>query len=108
MRLLRGFIVLALAVSAAGAQLEFSVPGARTFGARKHTRARLVLSHETARPGDTVLAGVELTMDAGWHTYWQNGGDSGQPTEIHWALPAGISAGEIQWPVPEKFTTDST
>ncbi len=103
MNLLRGLVLLALTCSTAWAQ--FNVPGANLFGNRKHTRARLVLSHEAAKPGDTVLAGVELTMDAGWHTYWQNGGDSGLPTELHWNLPAGISAGETQWPVPEKLTT---
>jgi thiol:disulfide interchange protein DsbD len=26
------------------------------------------------------------------------------PTRIDWQLPAGVSAGEIQWPVPEKLT----
>src|SRR5678815_4326049 len=42
-----------------------------------HTQARLVLSAEMARPGDTVLAGVHLKMDPGWHTYWRNSGQSG-------------------------------
>ena len=101
MNLLRGLVLLVLAASTAWAQ--FNVPGGKLFGNRKHTRARLVLSHESAKPGDTVLAGVELTMDAGWHTYWQNGGDSGLATELFWNLPAGLTAGEIQWPVPEKL-----
>ena len=107
MQLLRGLILLLVAASMAAAQFDspFNVPGVRTFGARKHTRTRLVLSHEAVRPGDTVMAGVELTMDPGWHTYWTNSGDSGQATELHWNLPVGISTGEIQWPVPEKFTT---
>ncbi|HEY0552218.1 MAG TPA: protein-disulfide reductase DsbD domain-containing protein, partial [Verrucomicrobiae bacterium] len=105
MQLLRGFGLLLLAASMAWAQAGFSVPGLKGFGPKKHTRARLVLSHEAARPGDTVTAAVELTMDPGWHTYWKNPGDSGQETEIHWNLPAGLSAGEIQWPIPEKFTT---
>src|SRR5258708_1524541 len=68
-----------------------------------HTHARLLLAAETARPGDTVLAGVRLTMDPHWHTYWTNSGASGAPTEIFWQLPAGVTAGEILWPVPEKL-----
>ena len=103
MQLLRGLVLLWLVASTAGAQFDF--PGAKPFGPRRHTKARLILSHEVAKPDDTVMAGVELIMDPGWHTYWQNGGDSGQATEIFWGLPAGISAGEVQWPVPEKFTT---
>ena len=68
------------------------------------TRARLVLSAESAKPGDTVMAGVFLQMDEGWHTYWRNPGEFGIPTTIEWELPPGITAGEIQWPVPEKAT----
>src|SRR6185295_6879559 len=68
------------------------------------TQARLILSAEAARPGETVMAGVQLKMARGWHTYWRNSGDSGVPTKITWQLPDGIKAGDIQWPVPGKFT----
>ncbi|MGZ8900795.1 MAG: protein-disulfide reductase DsbD family protein [Limisphaerales bacterium] len=66
------------------------------------TTVALFLSHETARPGETVLAAVELTSAPEWHTYWRNSGDSGLPTKIEWELPAGVTAGEIQWPIPKK------
>jgi thiol:disulfide interchange protein DsbD len=68
-----------------------------------HTQARLVLAANAARPGDTVLAGVQLRMDPRWHTYWRNPGASGMASKIEWQLPAGITAGAIQWPVPEKL-----
>lgn len=66
------------------------------------TKVNLVLSAETARPGDTVMAGIRLQMKPQWHTYWKNGGDSGLPTEVKWNLPPGVTAGEMQWPTPEK------
>jgi len=68
-----------------------------------HTQATLVLAAETARPGDTVLAGVRLRMDPEWHTYWRNPGASGMATTVDWELSAGVTAGAIQWPVPEKL-----
>ena len=68
----------------------------------QHTQAELILADQSARPGDTVMAGVHLKMDPAWHTYWRNSGDSGEPTEIHWQLPPGITAGQIQWPLPKK------
>src|SRR6266540_2613190 len=71
-----------------------------------NTEARVILSHDSARPGETILAGVHLKMAPGWHTYWQNGGDSGAPTTIDWTLPKGVTAGEIQWPVPEKYVLE--
>ena len=68
-----------------------------------HTEAQLLLAAEQARPGDTVLAGVKLTMEPGWHTYWKNPGAAGQATTIKWTLPPGVTAGEIQWPLPKKL-----
>ena len=67
------------------------------------TKAKLLLSHDTAKPGTTITAGIELKMDKGWHTYWLNPGAAGIPTSVEWTLPKGITVGEIQWPVPEKF-----
>ena len=71
--------------------------------AAHHTQAKLILSAETARPDDTIWAGVDLKMDPDWHTYWKNPGAAGMATEIKWQLPPGVTAGEIQWPLPEKF-----
>ena len=73
---------------------------ANLFGAQ--TRVRLLLSAESAKPGETFLAAVQMQMPIGWHTYWANAGDSGSATEIEWKLPEGITAGAIQWPVTEK------
>lgn len=68
-----------------------------------HTQVQLLLSANPARPGDTVWAGVDMKMDPGWHTYWKNSGDSGIPTQIKWQLPPGVTAGEVQWPLPKKL-----
>ena len=69
------------------------------------TQAKLLLEAESARPGDTVMAGLQLKMEPKWHTYWANPGDSGDSTKVDWLLPQGIKAGWIQWPVPEKLNT---
>ena len=64
-------------------------------------QARLIVDKQTARPGETVWAGVDLRMAPEWHTYWRNPGESGLATKIEWKLPAGVSAGSIYWPPPE-------
>ena len=66
------------------------------------TKVRLVLPVDAVAPGQTVTVGVQLKMQPLWHTYWRNAGDAGMPTEINWTLPPGVTAGEIQWPIPEK------
>jgi thiol:disulfide interchange protein len=71
------------------------------------TKVSLVLSADQSRPGETVWAGVHIELAEGWHTYWRYGGEAAQPPEITWDLPDGVTAGEIQWPLPEKhFQSD--
>jgi DsbC/DsbD-like thiol-disulfide interchange protein len=66
----------------------------------------LVMVEQTSiLPGRPFTAGVSLRMDPGWHVYWKNPGDSGLPTKVSWDLPAGFTAGALQWPVPERFET---
>ncbi|MBI1176916.1 DUF255 domain-containing protein [bacterium] len=93
-RLLKIFLLALLAV------------GTNAFAAATQTRVDLLLDHEAAKPGQTIVAGVRLQMPEGWHTYWRNPGDSGKATEIKWDLPDGVTAGAIQWPVPEKFESE--
>ena len=71
---------------------------------KPQTKVRLLLSHEVARPGETITAIVEMASAPRWHTYWRNAGDAGIPTTIEWELPAGVKAGSIQWPVPHKLS----
>jgi thiol:disulfide interchange protein DsbD len=68
-----------------------------------HTQAKLILSAAAAKPGDTIWAGVDMKMEPDWHTYWKNPGAAGLATKVEWQLPHGVSAGEIQWPLPEKL-----
>lgn len=63
----------------------------------------LAYAPEGVGAGKTVWLGLQLSHQAQWHTYWQNSGDSGQPTDLQWSLPSGVQAGELRWPVPQKI-----
>ncbi|HEX5452580.1 MAG TPA: protein-disulfide reductase DsbD domain-containing protein [Stellaceae bacterium] len=65
--------------------------------------ARLIPEATAIAPGQTLWVDLHLEMAPGWHTYWQNPGDSGLPTTVDWKMPAGFRAGGIVWPVPERF-----
>ncbi len=54
-------------------------------------------------PGETVTLALMMRPSQGWHGYWKNPGDSGIETQIAWKLPAGLTAGPIQYPVPERL-----
>jgi thiol:disulfide interchange protein DsbD len=54
-------------------------------------------------PGGAQMVGLILTMEEHWHVYWINAGDSGEPPHIAWTLPAGIAAGPMQFPIPDRL-----
>jgi len=72
----------------------------------KGVTARLLSDVAATAPGDTFLVGIEIKMEDGWHTYWENGGDAGLPTSVEWKLPQGFSAGPILWPVPNRYAEE--
>ena len=66
-----------------------------------HVEAELVSERSAIVPGEPLTVALRLAMDRGWHTYWQNPGDSGLPTTLAWKVPAPLRAGPIQWPAPQ-------
>jgi len=67
-------------------------------------RAELVAqAPEGVAAGKPLMLGLKLEHKSGWHTYWKNPGDSGLPTTLAWTLPAGVNAGEIEWPTPSRL-----
>ncbi len=77
---------------------------AKTVVSSPQARAEiLAYAPQGVEPGKQVMVGLQITHAPEWHTYWKNSGDSGQPTELQWTLPAGVSAGEVQWPIPKKI-----
>lgn len=68
-----------------------------------HLEASLISRSNYVIPGQTLELALRLVPEEGWHTYWKNPGDTGLPTQIHWTLPKGFKAGDIEWPVPERI-----
>jgi thiol:disulfide interchange protein DsbD len=67
-------------------------------------RAELIAhAPQGVQPGQMLWLGLQITHQPHWHTYWQNPGDSGLPTQLRWTLPAGLAAGDIAWPLPKKI-----
>ncbi len=69
-----------------------------------HVTAELLLEKPSVAPGEAFDVALRLRMKEGWHTYWKNPGDSGEPTDVSWKLPPGFTAGDIQWPYPQKIS----
>ncbi|MCH2175268.1 MAG: thioredoxin family protein [Lentisphaeria bacterium] len=63
----------------------------------------VLLSHEVAKPGDTVTVGIKYKMKEHWHIYWENPGVVGQPTQILYPTkPEWLVPSQISWPLPVR------
>lgn len=70
---------------------------------------RLVAA-ETGHGGTPFLAGIEMKLAEGWHSYWRNPGDSGFAPRFDWSASKNVASVDLRWPAPLRFDApgDST
>lgn len=89
--------------AAAKSAVQSAAPLTQTGPKRsERIEAELVAMSTWATPGSTLMVAIRQDIRPGWHTYWRNPGDSGGATTLGWTLPAGVTAGDIIWPLPER------
>lgn len=93
MKVLLGSFILALATDPAGASAVVT----------EHARTELIAEADGVTPGGTLTLALAQELEAGWHVYWKNPGDSGLPLEFDWSLPNGATAGPIDYPAPQQI-----
>ncbi|MBC6412268.1 MAG: thioredoxin family protein [Hyphomonadaceae bacterium] len=67
--------------------------------------AQLVSTHDSVAPGQDFYIALRTELDPGWHTYWRNPGDSGEPVQITWDVPETLTYGDMVWPLPYPIAT---
>ena len=80
---------------------------AQSASADHHLDVRLISERTALVPGETTNVGLHFKLAPGWHIYWINAGDAGEPPRVLWTLPRAITAGKIQWPTPQRLVADS-
>ena len=64
-----------------------------------HSQVRLLSG---GRLGETWLAGIEITLDPGFKTYWRSPGETGLPPSFDWSASENVAHIEVQWPAPKR------
>jgi thiol:disulfide interchange protein DsbD len=72
-----------------------------------HGTLELVAENQWIAAGHDFNLGLHFELESGWHIYWINPGDSGEPARVKWQLPADVTAGTLQWPTPRRLGTPS-
>ena len=70
-----------------------------------HGTLELIAEQQWIAAGHPFNLALRFELEKGWHIYWVNPGDSGEPPRVTWDLPAGIKAGAIKWPAPRRLGT---
>jgi thiol:disulfide interchange protein DsbD len=92
-------ILLALALLGAPAALARESAVVKT----PHAEVTLVSETDAVEPGKPFRLGLRFKLAKGWHIYWLNPGDAGEPPHLDLSLPEGASAGDIAWPAPLRI-----
>lgn len=77
-----------------------SMSGQSALARPRQVQVELIAENAAVRPGDTITVALHQIIAPGWHTYWRNAGDAGQPTTVEWSLPPGATASDLRWPLP--------
>lgn len=83
------------------------------FARRAHVDVQIMSETSSAEPGGLFEVGFYFQMEKGWHIYWKNPGDSGEPPKFDLSFSQAASGGaptpaiidEIEWPSPQRIAT---
>ncbi|MDQ0324823.1 DsbC/DsbD-like thiol-disulfide interchange protein [Rhodopseudomonas julia] len=65
----------------------------------ERSRLRLI-----AAPVDgEVMAGIEIELEPGWHTYWRSPGDVGIPPRFDFSGSENLRSAQVLYPAPERY-----
>ena len=105
-----GMILVAVTASCVASSIAIGAEQTETVPFRAEThwveelgaRTRLLLA-DTAHDRRPFLAGVEMELAPGWHTYWRKPGDSGTAAVFGWSKSDNIEYAHVRWPAPARF-----
>jgi thiol:disulfide interchange protein len=92
----------------AAAALFAALPGnarSQSSVSAPHLTVALVANQPgvSAQPAGGLHLGLLFKLDPGWHVYWSNAGDSGEPPAVKWQMPAGFTVGPLAFPAPKRL-----
>lgn len=84
--------------------LAFFLCTCESHDEKNPVQVRLVANRNAIVRGEPLRLAYVFDIAAPWHIYSSEPAAGTRPTTISTLLPAGISAGPLQWPKPETFT----
>ena len=80
-----------------------TVAGAQAIVSMDESFLSARLMQGTAEPDGDRMAGLRLSLDDGWKTYWRSPGEAGVAPVFDWSASRNLREVEVFWPRPEAF-----
>ncbi|MGE0230329.1 MAG: protein-disulfide reductase DsbD domain-containing protein [Flavobacteriaceae bacterium] len=90
-----------MAAEPAAAQMSAGAPLATAWQKGESSKLRLIAGDTT---GSVWTAVLQVSLDAGWKTYWRNPGDSGVPPRFDFAGSDNVERAQVRFPSPHRFS----
>jgi DsbC/DsbD-like thiol-disulfide interchange protein len=95
---------LAAVLLASGAAAQGAAPATATAWVQlTNARARLLGGAPAMAGAKSYLAGVEITLEDGWKTYWRMPGDAGVPPNFDWSGSSNVARVTVLYPAPARM-----
>jgi len=97
MRFLRTIVAVTLALGAC-----IPLFAASSSADLPHVHVQLIAPNAQFHPGQND-AGLYFKLEPGWHVYWKNPGDAGEPPHIKWTNSPQVTVGPLKYPIPKRL-----
>jgi thiol:disulfide interchange protein DsbD len=102
MRVFRFFLLAFVAIVSAAAAVAAG-PTVGPSADAPHLHVQLVAPDNYLFSDARNDLGLYFKLEPGWHIYWKNAGDSGEPPRLRWTLPDGVTASDFKFPAPKRL-----
>jgi suppressor for copper-sensitivity B len=97
--------LLALLASLGGlAPAAWAADAASEWFTTDQGRVRLIAASPAVDGADGLSLGLEFRLASGWKIYWRSPGDAGYPPRLDWAGSTNLTAADVHWPAPRRFS----
>ncbi|MBS1805928.1 MAG: thioredoxin family protein [Acidobacteria bacterium] len=97
MRFIRTIVAITVALSA-----TLPIYAASSSADLPHVHVQLIAPDAQFHAGANK-AGLYFKLESGWHVYWKNPGDAGEPPRIKWTNSPQVTVGPVKYPVPKRL-----
>ncbi len=78
--------------------------GTSEWAREAQSAVRLISAQTGIGPSGKIRGGIEFELKPGWKVYWRAPGDAGFPPMPDWSATENARIGQLEWPLPERFS----